>query len=223
MSLRTPERTALAAPTPAPKITATRRSNRTWQGLGAALIVLGVLAALWGWNKYGPAHEYLAVARTVPVGQQVTAQDLVVVRINAAPGLTPMAASQLRDVVGKTAAVELTAGTLLSKTQLTDKPVPGPGQVLVGIGLPKDRFPGQKLRPGDPVQLVATTSTSAQIDAQVQGTKPPATYIGTVHRVSEPDNRGDILIDVVVADRDAAIIADLAAANRIVVMLAARS
>jgi hypothetical protein len=115
-------------------------------------------------------------------------------------------------VVGAYAAVPLTAGTLLTMDQLTGERVPGPGQQLVAIGLSRDRLPGGTLRAGDPVLLVATVN---QDDSG-----QPRTFDGRVHEVQEAQARGDnVVLSLLVADRDGAVVAALAAGGDLTVVL----
>src|SRR5690606_40500418 len=96
-------------------------------------IVLAALGSATLFRAVGPSQEYLALARDVPVGAQVTAADLRVVRLNASPGLTPVPVSEVDQVIGRYAAVPLVAGSLLTPQQLTAEPVPGPGEQLVAV------------------------------------------------------------------------------------------
>src|SRR5690606_36938614 len=100
-------------------------------GLGLLAIVIAALGSVTLFRALGPAHEYLALARDVPVGAQITNADLTVVRLSASPGLTPVPAHQADEVVGRYAAVPLLRGTLLTPQHLTTERVPGPGEQLV--------------------------------------------------------------------------------------------
>jgi hypothetical protein len=204
----------VSAPTPpadAPRLVGQRHVRRGWVGVGVLAIVLAALGSAALFRAVGPSQEYLAVARDVPVGTAVTRADLAVVRLNSTPGLSPVPVRDLDRVLGAYAAVPLTAGTLLSPDQLTRERVPGPGQQVVAIGLPRDRLPGRDLRAGDPVLLVATGSPA---DAG------PATFSARVHDLREAGGRdGDLVVSLVVGERDGAVVASLAAAGRLTVVL----
>jgi hypothetical protein len=198
-----------------PRLVRQRHIRRGWVGVGVLAIVLAALGSVTLFRAIGPSHEYLAIARDVSVGAQITPDDLTVVRINNAPGLSPVPASEVREVIGSYAAVPLTAGTLLTRAQLTDERVPGPGEQLVAIGLPRDRLPAGSLRAGVPVLLVATSGPAA-VDPDAQ----PRTFNGRVHHVQPAAGRSnDMVISLVVPARDGAVVASLAAAGRLTVVL----
>ncbi len=192
-----------------------RRVRRGWVAAGVLLIVLSALGSATLFRALGPAQEYLAVAREVPAGAQVTAGDLSVVRLSSTPGLATVPAADADQVVGRYAAVTLTAGSLLSPQQLTAQPVPGPGEQLVAVRLARDDLPGGALRPADPVLLVATGgagSTAAAADE-------PRAFDAVVHRVAPAEGRGsDVVVTLLVADRDGPALASVAASGRVAVV-----
>jgi SAF domain len=209
-----PEGYAMVGPTDAPRLVKQRHVRRGWVGIGVLAIVLAALGSATLFRAIGPSQAYLAVAQDVPVGTQVTQDDLRVVRMNSTPGLSPIPQSQLDDVVGRYAAVPLVAGTLLSMDQLTDEPVPPSGQQLVAIGLPPDRLPGGTLEAGDPVMLVTTSRQNAEPEDN------PRTFAARVHDVQETENRDDdMVVSLLVSERDGALIASLAAADRLTIVL----
>jgi hypothetical protein len=198
-----------------PRLVRQRHIRRGWVGVGVLAIVLAALGSVTLFRAVGPSQEYLALRQDVPVGAQVTSDDLAVVRINNSPGLSPVPARDVRQVVGAYAAVPLTAGTLLSMSQLTDERVPRPGEQLVAIGMSRDRLPGGTLRAGNPVLLVATTG-QAGVDPEVQ----PRTFNARVHDVQATEGRGTgLVVSLLVAERDGAVVASLAAADRLTVVL----
>lgn len=215
MSAPTPPagRDPAGGPAGAPRLVGQRHVRRGWVGVGVLAIVLAALGSAALFRAVGPSQEYLAVARDVPVGTEVTRADLAVVRLNGTPGLSPVPAGELGRVVGAYAAVPLTAGTLLSPDHLTRERVPGPGEQVVAIGLPRDRLPGRELRAGDPVLLVATGSP-APADER------PVTFAARVHDLRAAGGRdGDLVVSLVVGERDGAVVASLAAAGRLTVVL----
>jgi hypothetical protein len=212
-----PEGYAVVGPTDAPRLVRQRHVRRGWVGIGVLLIVLAALGSATLFRAIGPSQEYLAVAQDVPVGAQVTSGDLRIVRMNASPGLSPVPTSQVEDVVGSYARVPLVAGTLLSMDQLTEQRVPGPGEQLVAIGLSRDRLPGRNLQAGNPVLLVATGNSQSG-----EATDQPPTFPARVHAVQDAGGRGaDIVVSLLVAERDGAVVAALAAAGDLTVVLVA--
>jgi hypothetical protein len=207
-----PEGFAALGPADAPRLVRQRHVRRGWVGLGVLAIVLAALGAATLFRAIGPAQEYLAVARDVPVGAQVTAEDLRVVRLNSSPGLAPVPLREADRVIGQYARVPLTAGTLLSMDQLTEQRVPGPGQQLVAVGLSRDQLPGGSVRAGDPVLLVATAA-----GGEAAG---PRTFDALVHDLQDAEGRGsDVVLSLLVAEQVGAEVAALAAEGDLTVVL----
>lgn len=210
-----------SAITPAdpPRLVRQRHIRRGWVGVGVLAIVLAALGSVTLFRAIGPSQEYLALRQDVPVGAQITADDLMIVRINNAPGLSPVPARDAAQVVGAYAAVPLAGGTLLSITQVTEARVPAPGEQLVAIGMSRNRLPGDTLRPGHPVLLVATGGAAPADPAE-----QPRTFTARVHDIQDAGVRGnDVVLSLVVSERDGAVVANLAASDRLTVVLVAES
>jgi len=206
-----PEGYAAIGPADAPRLVRHRHVRRGWVGIGVLAIVLSALGAATLFRAVGPQQEYLALAQDVPVGAQITSEDLRIVRLNSSPGLSPVPTDQVGQVVGAYAAVPLTAGTLLSMEQLTTQRVPGPGQQLVAIELSRDRLPGRDLDPGDPVLLVATNSPDPA---------RPQTFDARVHDVQPGEGRSaGLVVSLLVAEQIGAVVATLAADGDLTVVL----
>lgn len=186
-----------------------RRVHRGWVAAGVLLIVLSALGSAALFRALGPSQEYLAVAAEVPVGAQVQQRDLMVVRLHPAPGLQMVPAEAADDVVGGYATVTLSPGSLITPEQVTDEPVPAPGEQLVAITLSRHALPGGQLRAGDPVLLVATGQGSGD---------EPATVAATVHQVAAAGRGDTVAVSVRVAEGDGPAVATLAAAGRLTVV-----
>ena len=122
--------------------------------LAVAMVVLGALGAAYLATSLGQTTAVIAVAREVPWGEQITAEDLVEARVSADPALDPIPFGDRDEVIGMVAATTLTPGSLLTREALTAQPLPPPGQQLVGIGVSTVQLPTTPLRPGDDVLLV---------------------------------------------------------------------
>jgi hypothetical protein len=210
-----PEGYTMVGPADAPRLVKQRHVRRGWIGIGVLAIVLAALGSATLFRAIGPSQSYLAIAQDVPVGAELTTADLRIVRMNSSPGLSPVPDTQVDQVVGQYAAVPLVAGTLLSLDQLTDQPVPPPGQQLVAIGLPPERLPGGTLESGDPVMLVTTSGeTAAEPDTT------PRTFPARVHETQEAEGRDDeVVVSLLVSERDGAVIASLAASDELTLVV----
>ncbi|MER7888858.1 SAF domain-containing protein [Micromonospora sp. NPDC094482] len=215
MSLATRNGTGpVEAPVSPPKVVRQRRMRPGLLGLAVLLIALGGLGAAFAVTSVRATGSYLAVARPVEVGRQLSADDLVPVQVAGGQGLSPVAADRLDEVVGKRAAVSLTPGTLLTMTQLTDDPLLGPGQQQVALGLDLAEVPARELHPGDKVLLVSTPDDNAGPSATA-GTRFEATVIDT----STSENDGEVVVYLALAVRDVPAVVALNAQERIAVVL----
>jgi hypothetical protein len=216
-----PARTDTAGPA-APRPVGGQRMQRSWVFGGIALILLAGLAAVFVWRQFVQPHAYLAVNVSVPVGQKITSADLIVVRINDAPGLQPIPASDASRVVGKTAVITLLPGTLLVNGDITSQAVPAVGQQLIGLGLSVDQLPSQPIKPGTKVLLVETPDSS--VVSSAAGSSAAAddqNYPATVNHVGAADKQNNVVVDVLVDQSDGPTIAALADANRIYLIVVA--
>ncbi|MGC4894522.1 SAF domain-containing protein [Micromonospora sp. DT31] len=207
--------TPTQAPIAPPKVVRQRRVRPGLLGLAILLIALGGLGAAFAVTSVRSTGTYLAVARPVEVGRQLTADDLVPVRVSGGRELRPVAADRISDVLGLRAAVRLTPGTLLTEAQLTEAPMLGPGQQQIALGLKPDQVPARKLHPGDKVLLVSTPDSSAGGgEARGGGTR----FDGTVIDTATPEN-DDTVVYLALSVRDVPAVVALAADDRIALVL----
>lgn len=93
------------------------------------------------------------VARDVPIGQVINADDLASVQISADPRIATVPAERLASTVGRVAAADLAAGTLLAETQTTDAMTRGPASSWC-----RSRSSRVSFRPGACVPATASWS-----------------------------------------------------------------
>ncbi len=220
-------RTDRAQSVPAPTVGLGRLPRRRRWGLAAAGVVLAVVGAIVAYLLVvtaGVTRPYLAVTHNVPYGAVIGAGDLTVVDINAAAGLQPIPADQRDQVVGKHAAADLFAGTLLTPAQLTDLAIPAPGQQLVGVELKPAQLPARPLKAGDAVLLVIVppASLAGIPDPQASTAAKPTSIAATVAAASAPETNGSVRVDVAVAASDGPTVATMAAAGRVVIVVTTR-
>lgn len=198
--------------------TAPRRRSVAQGALAVLLIIVGALTAAYVAQRIGSTHDFLAVARPVGKGAEITSADLVVVRVNEAVGLRPIPAGDAVDVVGKRAVMALVPGTLLTLDQVTDTPIPAPGHQLIGLALDEDRMPSaSRLAIGAQVLLVVVPEVG--VDDDLPDLVPPRTVTATIIGLTPSTQAGQTVIDVEVATVDAPTVAALAADERIVLAL----
>ncbi|AVT33310.1 flagellar biosynthesis protein FlgA [Plantactinospora sp. BC1] len=201
------------APITPPRIVRQRRMRPGLLGLAVLLIALGGLGSAFAITSVRATGSYLAVARAVPVGTALSADDLVTVQVAGGQGLEPVAADRIAEVVGKRATVTLTPGTLLTMAQLTDKPLLGPGQQQVSVGLRPSEVPAKRLRPGDKVLLFSTAGDDARAAAA-----PATRFQATVIDMATPASNSVVLY-LALAAKDVPAVVALATSDRIAVVL----
>lgn len=194
-----------------------RRRRRGLLGLGVALVVLGVLGAVWLAAGAGDTVSVLAVARPVALGEVITDADLTVARVVADPALNPVPAARRDQVVGRRAATALLPGSLLTGGQVTDASPPAAGFALVGVAVRAAQMPDEPLRPGDRLLVVSTPPVDGEVT-----TDPPATVAVTVVGVGARDDTGLRVVDVTVPAAEAAELAARAATGRVALVLQPR-
>ncbi|GAB2841537.1 hypothetical protein GCM10027176_51730 [Actinoallomurus bryophytorum] len=203
---------------------------------GAALTAVAVLANVYLFQHVGQRRLVIQIARDVPVGARIGRADLGTASVALDSGLGSISGSELLQVVGRRAAVDLRHGTLLTVSQVTTALSPQPGQALVTTGIKADQLPPQGLAPGSKVRLVLTNQQGVT-GAQSGADDGAATQIGTtpssdaaagkdvsavVDAVGGPDADGSMTVSLLVADADSSTLAREAAAGRIAVVVTAR-
>ncbi|MFJ3826006.1 SAF domain-containing protein [Streptomyces nodosus] len=208
------------APATPPRSLTTRRRRPALIGLSVALIAAGGLAGAFTVLTSGEKTQVLAVARDVPYGQTVTANDLVVVSVGLDPALKPVKATEKNEIVGQRATTELKTGSLVTEGSVTDEPLIGANEQLVGLRLKPGQLPASKLSPGAKVLVVSTPGHDAATDTSKQkDTGLPPTLSATVVNVGKADSSGSLTLDVAVASTDGPTLAARAASGDIAVVV----
>jgi len=200
---------------PAPVAARTRRQPR-WIAAGLLAICLGALGAVLLFTEAVSSRSVVMVATNVSRGEQVEAADLSTVTIGSAPGIRTVPADQLTALVGRRATVDLVAGSLLPDGVIGDVTLRS-GYAQLGLKLAPGRLPLDPLPPGTAVQLVAVATSGAGAEASDRLTGQA--YDAYVVRAPElgPDGQS-YLLDVQVEAAPAVTVAQLAAADRLVLI-----
>jgi len=91
--------------------------------LAAVLVAAGALAGGLLWVSATTAGEVVMARQDVARGEVITAHDLGTVRVGVDPSLSTIPAGEMASLVGKRASADLTAGTLVSGTQVSESVV----------------------------------------------------------------------------------------------------
>lgn len=184
--------------------------------VSAGLVLVGAVLGVGVWLLSSSSVEVVAARAAIDRGAVIAATDLEVTRVTVDPSVPVVPASELSGLVGKRAASDVAAGTLLSPAQVTDALPPGTGESVVGVAVATGQLPAEPLRPGDHVRLVQTPAaqgdvpaTQVTIDAEVQSVTPAADGQTTV-------------VDLLVPESRAAEVAARAATGRVALVLDSR-
>jgi hypothetical protein len=123
---------------------------------GSALILVGALLGLWLWQASATAVEVVSVVAPVERGHVIDEASLGRVRITLDPSLRTVAWQQVKQLVGKRAAVELVPGQLVAPDAVTDSMPPAQGYRIVTVPVRTELFPIETLRAGDLVTIVVS-------------------------------------------------------------------
>lgn len=221
----TTARSGQAAPAVTGVVPALPRRRRTGlTALGILAVVLGALVAYLMVATVGTSHPYLAMARTVPYGATITADDLTVVHINAASGLAPIPAADSGQIIGLHATTDLDAGTLLTRAEVAAVTIPAPGQPVLAVELKPGQLPGS-VHVGDAIQLVIVPASAVNAipDPQTTADDTPTSVDATVVAGPVTGSDGNVRVDVAVDPANALTVATMAAEGRIVIVLTGRN
>lgn len=219
------------APTPQPPVAATpaprtaaarRRTSRRSLVASVLVILLGGLLALVAGRMLTQHTDVLAVARDVPPGSTVTAEDLTVASVTSDPNLSPIPASQQSRIVGMVAQVALVRGELLTRGQLGTSDGFVAGEMLVALPLKEGQFPARGLTSGQHVLIVTTPGsnhgvTPADDSGAAGGNRQIA---ATIAEVGDTNPATQVtVVDVRVGSEDGAAVAGLASTGNLALVL----
>jgi len=197
--------------TPAPRL----RRRPKLIALGVALIALGGALSAYVWTAGSDAVSVVAISRNVQRGQAITDADLTTATISPDPALHTVLSAQRSSVLGKRAATDLAAGSILTPASTTTDLIPPAGRSLVGVAVTAAQMPASPLVAGDTVRII---DTPRKQDDPPTGT--PNSVAANVVRVgSTPDANGLTLVDVTVPTTNAAALAAHIATGRIAIVL----
>ena len=227
---RTPPR---PGPGPVRPQTNGMRVSPTKPRRSAPLVAVGVLLVV-GFGlataalQVRAAHRtaVLAVARPVAIGQEIHQSDLSSARISVDPALRPIPATELSSVVGRSAAVPLVPGSLLTRGAIADSSRLPKGKVVVGLALKAGQLPTNSLRVGDQV-LVVGTGASAKSANGVSAADQGAVLVrqATVYGLGPTARAGESssTLSIVVDEADAPAVAAAGSAGQVSLVLRAAS
>jgi flagella basal body P-ring formation protein FlgA len=208
-----PATAAEAAIAPPPKL----RRRPLLVVASIAAVCLGGLLGVWAYTSVTTTQEVVAVRSTVPRGALISREHLVTVRIGVDPALKPIPAAQLDGVVGQRAAMDLPAGGLVTEGSLAATVIPAQDMSVVGVAVPATLLPGEPLKAGDQVRVVATPGQQGEVTDGEQRSST-ATVVGVYPNAES----GQTVVSVEVPYDQAAELAARAATGKVAVVLDSR-
>ena len=183
-----------------------------------ALVCVGGLVSAYAYLSTSETEDVVAVSESVARGEVIDAGDLMTVQVGLDPALTPVAASELDSLVGQRAAVDLSAGSLVTAESVTEEVVPAEGESIVGVSLTSAMMPSEPIYAGDAVRIVSTPGDQGEIREGAE----PVTVEATVVGVRQVPETGETVVDVAVADSQAADLASRTATRKVALVLDSR-
>ena len=208
---------SVAAPTLPPRTPTTQlraRRNPRLILVGVLTMCLGGLGAAVLFDQATSTRPVLSTTRTVVRGETIKEADLRIVEIGGA-GVTAVDAGRLRDVVGQVALTDMADGSLVAPTAFGQLKV-NAGTSQVGLRLTPGRVPVREMPAGTPVRLVGVAAKADQTSAAPGDAFVTSAVVVTAPRPT-PDGTG-VMLDVEIPADKAVVVAQLAAADRVVVV-----
>lgn len=191
-----------------------RKRSLPYLALGVVLVIACAGTFLWITLTANDRRPVLALNRPVAVGHVLTPQDLQQVNVAVDAGVLVVDAGQVTSVVGKTMAVSLSAGTLLTSDSVAAPAIPVAGQSIAALALKVGQFPVE-VGPGARVSVVFVPNGS-----QAEAAETSTSWPGMVTSISSPTNEQVTVVSVQVAEAAARQIAAVPTGQLALVLLA---
>jgi hypothetical protein len=185
---------------------------------GVLLAVVCAAAFVWLQLNTDRAVDVLAVARPVAAGQVIGPADVRVARLVPDPSVPMVFATEASSVVGRTAAVPLVAGSLVSPAQLGPAAGwPRSGEAVLAVAVKPGRIPVGVV-PGARVQVFTVVAVNATGPSGVAGSPVVATVVEVR---TDVDSSGTTVVSLLVPATATAAVA-ASGADVALVLLAAQ-
>lgn len=194
-----------------------RERSVPWMVIGILLIAGGALLFVLLAGRLDERQPVLAMRRAIPAGQVIRNGDLKVVKLSVDGRLSGIPSSMRAEIVGKPAATDLAADTLLARASVGTGEGLSPGKAVIGLALKPGQLPADDVVSGSRVVVLDTGESTGGGRAA-----PEAIAEGRVTSVREHDSgigAGTIAVSVVVDEDEAPRIAAANAAGRVALVL----
>ena len=178
-------------------LSAPRRMQLPWAIGGGLTVVATTIGFSAGSGLLSEKSPVLVVAEPLAAGQTITSDALRKIPVAADAGVGVIDASLASKVIGRTAAVPLTPGTLLNVSDIGKATFPPAGQAELAVALRAGAYP-LDLAAGDRVQVVIVGDSQPAVATTNPATGAPApvpTY-AVVTKVGRVDGQGGVVADL---------------------------
>lgn len=190
-----------------------RRRRVPYLLLGVLLVVACAVGGVLTGMQLGDRENVLALARPVPVGQVLTAQDLKQVSVAADSGLDLLTASAASSVVGQPIAYSLPAGSLVTRSVLGAPQTPAAGKAIAAVGLKPGQFPPE-LTPGTRVAVLVTPEQNTTANERT------AAWTAVVTGIASGETEQVTVVSLQLSDPDARELASAPAGQLSLIVIA---
>lgn len=197
-----------------------RRRSLPLAAVAVACMAVSIVAFVGLQLAGSDRASVLVVARPVSAGATIGLDDLTVAQVAPDPALRPIGATERESVVGRTAAIDLTPGSLLVEDALGPARALAVDEAIVGVAVAAASAPTTALAVGDRVQLVETQSapTTSSVGTPTQSVLAEG-RVTDVTDSSSTSGNGAVQLAVAVPGVAAPSIAAASADGRIAVVV----
>ena len=176
--------------------------------LAGLVILLGAAGGALVFLTMGSSVEAVAARVAVARGEVMTAEMFTTVAIAPNQQLSYLEADELSSLVGKRAAHDVAAGSLVGPGVGVEAMVPATGRTVVGLSLPPGAEPAIPLQVGDRVRVILTepayacaAGESSTVDSA--GCSVDVVIPGVLVATARDEASGQVTVSVDVAEQDA--------------------
>lgn len=192
------------------------RRRRTHLLAAVALLIVAGLAAVFIVQQVQTQNRVIQVRVDIPRGAVIKPTDLAEVTVGSVQGVSTVSADQLPDLIGQRATLDLAEGALLPQGGVGPVAVPASGQSLVGIRLDPGRMVIGDVALGSRVRLIVTAPLNG--DPAFKDASSGRQFSALLIESTPALDGAATLINVQIAQKDASVVAQLAATNRLAVI-----
>ncbi|WP_185972350.1 SAF domain-containing protein [Georgenia yuyongxinii] len=177
-----------------------------------AVAVGGILGAAT-WSSMSTSTSVLVAKDTLHRGDEITADDFTVTKLNVDAALDPVPVEELQAIAGQRLSLDIAKGAIFTRAAAAPFSTTREGMTLVGIAVTGGQAPGTPLLVGDRVRVVVTPGPSGEVEGV------PDTTSAEVAGVTPGSQPGSVVVDLLVPAANAAVLAAQAATGNVAVVL----